>query len=344
MFRFECDYCEGAHPLILQALAKTNLEQTPGYGLDPYCARAAARIRQICEAPKADVHFLVGGTQANTTVIAAALRPWQGAVAVSEGHIAVHETGAIEAAGHKVLTLPPHNGKMDAQDLRALCKAHFDDSSREHTVQPGIVYISHPTETGTLYTLHELEALRAVCDTYGLPLFLDGARLAYGLAAEGTDLTLGNLARLCDVFYIGGTKAGALFGEAVVITNDSLKKDFRYNIKQRGGMLAKGRLLGIQFDTLLRNSLYLQIGQHADRLALQIRRTCLEKGLPMAVDSPTNQQFFVFPDTALAKLEQNFTFSPICKPDASHTEVRICTSWASTDTAVNALCSAISAL
>lgn len=344
MLRFECDYGEGAHPRILQKLVETNLEQTPGYGLDPYCESAAARIRSLCGTPDADVHFLVGGTQTNTTVIAAILRPWQGAIATSEGHIAVHETGAIEASGHKVLTLPSHDAKMDAAELRALCTAHFADDSSEHTVQPGLIYISHPTESGTLYSLAELKAIRAVCSEFHLPLFIDGARLAYGLAAEGTDVTLTDIAHLSDVFYIGGTKVGALFGEAVVITNDALKKDFRYMIKQRGGMLAKGRLLGIQFDTLLKDNLYFQLGEHADQLAMKIRGSCLGKGLSLYVDSPTNQQFVVFPDKLLEKLEKDFSFSFIAKPGATHTVVRICTSWATTESSVQTLCSAISNL
>ena len=252
MIRFNCDYCEGAHERILRKLAETNLEQTPGYGEDHYCAEAAGIIRSLCGQEDAAVHFLVGGTQANMTVIASALRSHQGVAGAVTAHINVHETGSIEATGHKVLALPSEDGKITAEQVEELYQAHIRDESFEHTVQPKMVYISNPTELGTIYTRSELENLYEVCRKYGLYLFVDGARLAYGLAAEGNDLDLKSLAAACDVFYIGGTKAGALFGEAVVILNDELKADFRYHIKQRGGMLAKGRLLGIQFGELLR--------------------------------------------------------------------------------------------
>jgi len=250
MIYFNSDYLEGAHPALMAKLNETNMVQTVGYGEDEYCAAAREKIKAACGAPEADVHFLVGGTQTNTTVIAAILRPWQGVLSAVSGHINCHEAGAIESTGHKVITLPTTNGKITARQVADYVDWHRNDESTEHIVQPGMVYISHPTEGGTLYTKAELTALYDTCRRCGLPLFIDGARLGYGLMADGTDLTLPELARLCDVFYIGGTKVGALFGEAVVIMNESLKKDFRFIMKQRGGRLAKGRLLGVQFDAL----------------------------------------------------------------------------------------------
>ena len=285
MIRFNCDYSEGAHERILKKLAETNLEQTPGYGEDHYCAEAAGIIRRLCGREDAAVHFLVGGTQANLTVIASALRSHQGAVGAVTAHINVHETGSIEATGHKVLALPSEDGKITAEQVEELYQAHIRDESFEHTVQPKMVYISNPTELGTIYTRAEMENLYGVCRKYGLYLFVDGARLAYGLAAEGNDLDLKSLAASCDVFYIGGTKVGALFGEAVVILNDELKADFRYHIKQRGGMLAKGRLLGIQFGELLRDGwaapAMMVIGA---RLETNIARMCWRpKGMALAM-------------------------------------------------------------
>ena len=273
MIYFNNDYSEGCHRKVLEALTQTNMVQTMGYGEDEYCAVAAAKIKALCGREDAAVHFLVGGTQTNLTVIDAALRPHQGALCPMGGHINVHETGAVEATGHKVLTVPSDDGKITAAQVRQVVKAHWEDSSFEHMVQPKLVYISNPTEYGTLYSLAELEALWAACKELGLYLFLDGARLGYGLMAEGYDVTLADIARLTDVFYIGGTKVGALFGEAVVITNDALKQDFRYLIKQHGGMLAKGRLLGVQFDALMTDNLYFDISKHADKLADQLRAT-----------------------------------------------------------------------
>ena len=244
MIQFQCDYEEGACPQILKRLVETNLEQTPGYGEDVYCEAARAKIRALCAKEDAEVQFLVGGTQTNMTVIASILRPHQGVLAADTGHINVHETGAVEATGHKVLALPSKEGKITGQQIKEYYDLHWSDESREHIVQPKMVYISHPTEVGTLYTKNELENISTVCKECGLYLFLDGARMGYGLMAPGTDVTLPDIAKCCDVFYIGGTKVGALFGEAVVITNPCLKQDFRYCIKQKGGMLAKGRLLG----------------------------------------------------------------------------------------------------
>ncbi|MDD2618060.1 MAG: low specificity L-threonine aldolase [Bacteroidales bacterium] len=328
MIRLECDYSEGAHPRIMESLLRTNLEQTIGYGEDSYCERAADLIKQACGAPAADVHFLVGGTQTNTTVISSILRPHQGVIAAESGHINVHESGAIEATGHKVLALPSEDGKIRAAQVEALCLEHLNDPSREHMVQPGMVYISQSTEKGTIYSCSELREVHKVCRRYDLPLFLDGARLGYALAAEGNDLELEEIARVCDVFYIGGTKVGALFGEAVVITREQLKKDFRYQIKQKGGMLAKGRLLGIQFETLFQDNLYFEISKHAVDLALQLREGLKKMGYTFLSESPTNQQFPILPDPLLSYLEKDYVFSFWAKPNDKQTAVRICTSWA----------------
>ena len=341
---FTCDYTEGCHPAILEALQRTNLEQTPGYGTDSHCARAAALIREACAAPESAVHFLAGGTQTNLTVIAALLRPYQGVLCADSGHINVHETGAVEATGHKVLPLPGQQGKITAEQIRAALRAHQEDASAEHTVQPGMVYLSHPTEYGTLYTKSELSEIALVCDQYGLPLFVDGARLGYGLAADGTDVTLADLARLADVFYIGGTKVGALFGEAVVITKPELKADFRYLIKRHGGMLAKGWLLGIQFECLMADGLYLRMGRHAVDLAMDLRRAFEEKGFPLRYDSPTNQQYPILPDEALARLSERYAFSFWEKVDEGHSAVRVCTSWHTSRAQVDALIADIRAL
>ncbi len=344
MIRFESDYTEGAHERILQRMLATNHEQTPGYGTDEHCEKAREYIRQACQAANADVHFLVGGTQTNSTVIAAALRPHQGVVAVATGHIAVHETGAIEATGHKVLTVPSDDGKIRAGQVKALHDAHWQDVTHEHMVQPGLVYISHPSENGTTYKKAELTALNEVCRECGLPLFLDGARLGYGLAAPDNDLSLADIASLCDVFYIGGTKVGALMGEAVVITNDALKKDFRYNIKQKGGMLAKGRILGIQFETLFADGLYYEISRHAVELAMTIRDAFAAKGFSFRYASTTNQQFPILPDDVLAKLSAKYSFSFWEKVDARHSAVRFCTSWATKQENVEQLIKDIKAL
>lgn len=337
MIRFNCDYAEGAHPLILQRLMETNMEQTPGYGEDEYCKKAAELIRKLCKAEDADIQFLVGGTQTNTTVIASALRPYQGVIAAKTGHINVHETGAIEAAGHKVIALPSSDGKIYADQVEACIKAHYEDESHEHTVQPGMVYISNPTEYGTIYKKHELEAISKVCKKYQIYLFLDGARLGYGLACRENDLDLPHLAKYCDVFYIGGTKIGALFGEAVVITNDVLKKDFRYNIKQRGGMLAKGRLLGIQFLTLFEDNLYFQMSAHAAMLADRLRERLEELGVTFKIDSPTNQIFPILPDSLLEELQKEFSYSYDERIDKEHSAVRFCTSWATKEEHVDSL-------
>ncbi len=344
MIRFNCDYAEGAHPAVLQKLLDTNLEQTAGYGMDPYCAQAADLIREKCAAPHAAVHFMVGGTPTNVTLIDAVLRRHQSPISADTGHINVHETGAVEFTGHKVLPLPNTDGKITGQQVDALCTAHYADSDREHTTQPKLVYISSPTELGSIYTKAELEDLRRACDKHHLYLFLDGARLGYGLAAEGNDLTLADLAQLCDAFYIGGTKVGALFGEALVITNPAMQEDFRYAIKQHLGMLAKGRLLGLQFLALLEDDLYFKIGAQADALAMRIRAACEQKGFPFLVPSTTNQQFPILPDSALEKLGEKYTFTYQCRVDESHSAVRFCTSWATTSQQVDALVEDILAL
>ena len=344
MIYFNSDYLEGAHPSIMVKMAETNMVQTVGYGEDEYCEAAREKIKVACQAPEADVHFLVGGTQTNTTVIAAILRPWQGVISAVSGHINCHETGAIEYTGHKVITLPTDNGKITAQQVADYVEWHKNDESTEHIVQPGMVYISHPTEAGTLYSKAELTELYDTCRRYGLPLYIDGARLGYGLAAEESDMTLPEFARLCDVFYIGGTKVGALFGEAVVIMNESLKKDFRFIMKQRGGRLAKGRLLGIQFDALFTDDLYFKISRHAIEMAHQIRDIFVSAGYPLLFDSPTNQQYPIMPDTELAEIGKRFGYEYWERVDADHSGVRFCASWATKQEHVDALREAVNAL
>lgn len=338
MIYFNNDYSEGCHEKVMERLLATNMVQTPGYGEDAYCAAAAAKIRKKCGREDVAVHFLVGGTQTNMTVIDAALRPHQGALGADTAHINVHETGAVEATGHKVLWVPHHDGKITAQQVEDTVREHYASTSFEHTVQPKLVYISNPTELGTLYTRAELESLSAVCRTRGLYLFVDGARLGYGLAAQGNDVTMEDLANLCDVFYIGGTKVGALFGEAVVITNPALQEDFRYLIKQHGGMLAKGRLLGVQFDALMEDDLYEKIAAHADRLADKLRHCLKELGVPFLVENTTNQLFPVLPDGVLDALAEDFVFSEQERVDETHRAVRFCTSWATKEESVDALC------
>ncbi|MBQ0037077.1 MAG: low specificity L-threonine aldolase [Clostridiales bacterium] len=344
MIYFNCDYLEGAHPAIMKKLMETNLEQTIGYSADPYCAAAREKIKAACQAPDADVHFLVGGTQTNTTVIASILRPYQGVLAAASGHINVHETGAIESTGHKVLTIPTTDGKITAQQIDENCYALAHDDNYEHIVQPGMVYLSHPTEYGTLYTKDELTAISEVCRKWQIPLFLDGARLGYGLMSDVSDLTLPELAHLCDVFYIGGTKVGALFGEAVVIMNDALKRDFRNMMKRHGGMLAKGRLLGIQFETLFTDDLYFTISRHAIDMAMQIRDIFVSAGYPLLFDSPTNQQYPILPDEDFAALRKDFGFEFWERVDETHSGTRFCASWATTQENVDALRQAVQAL
>lgn len=328
MIRFNCDYSEGAHPRILEKLAQTNLEQAPGYGQDTYCRQAADLIKSLCQTPQAEVHFLAGGTQTNLTVIAACLRPYQTVISADSGHINVHETGAIEATGHRILTVPEQNGKLTAEQIARCCKEHWLDDNPEFSPQPKLVYISFPTEYGTLYSKEELSAIRRVCDENNLFLFADGARLGYGLEAPGNDVTLADLAACCDVFYIGGTKIGALLGEAVVIVNPKLQKDFRYFMKQKGAMLAKGRILGIQFLALFEDGLYFKLSKHADEMAQIIRQACAECGFEFLYDSPTNQQFPIMPDDLIKQLEELYAFSHTKRLDHRRSAIRICTSWA----------------
>lgn len=344
MIHFECDYTEGACPQILDALIETNMQQTTGYGNDPFCQSARNKIRDLCGTPDADVHFLTGGTQANLTVISAALRPYQGVIAPDTGHINAHETGSIESCGHKILAIPTDDGRISAARIRDVCIAHQKDPDREHTVQPGMIYISFPTETGLLYSKASLEAISEVCREYNMLLFIDGARLGYGLSSPKNDCTLQDIARFSDVFYIGGTKVGALFGEAVVIKHETLKKDFRYMIKQKGGMLAKGRLLGIQFDTLLTDNLYFTVAEKAVQQALRIREAFLQKGFLFLYDSYTNQLFPVLPAAAREILGKKYCFSYWKQVEGEHVAVRFCTSWATTDEAVQELIQDIQAL
>ena len=337
MILFNSDYTEGAHPRILKKLMETNLEQTPGYGEDAYCEAAREAIRKVCDAPEADVHFLVGGTQANFTVISSALKSYQGVLCADTGHINVHETGAVEACGHKVLALPGKDGKITAEQIRNAHDLHWSDESHEHIAQPKMVYISHPTELGTLYTKGELEEIGRVCRECGLYLFLDGARLGYGLMAPGTDVTIADIAKICDVFYIGGTKVGALFGEAVVIMNPQLKPDFRYCIKQKGGMLAKGRLLGIQFLELFRDGLYFEIAKHVIDMAMILKEGLKEKGYSFFMDSVTNQQFIMIEDEKLEKIREKYGVTYQQRYDETHSVIRLCTSWATTEENVRSL-------
>ncbi len=337
MYHFESDYLEGCCPQILDALRETNLEQTLGYGEDPHCSKAADMIRYVFGCPDAEVHFLVGGTQTNATVIASLLRPHQGVLCAESGHINIHETGAVEHGGHKVLALPSRDGKISAAQVRAALEAHQSDFSREHMVQPGMVYISFPTELGTLYTKEELEDLHQVCSEWEIPLFIDGARLGYGLEASGCRLLPKDIARLSDVFYVGGTKQGALFGEAVVFTRPRLAEDFRYCIKQNGGMLAKGRLLGIQFEVLMNGGLYFQLARRANRLADRIRAAFLRKGIPFLVENTTNQIFPILEIGAIDRLTGSFGVERWQPVDETRTAVRFCTGWATTESAVAAL-------
>ncbi len=334
---FASDYMEGAHPALMRRLLETNLEKTPGYGQDGYSESARAKIRAACAAPEADVFFLVGGTQTNATVIDAVLRPWQGVIAAESGHVSTHEAGAIEYGGHKVITLPQREGKLDAAQVRRCVDAYRGDENREHMVMPGMVYISQPTEFGTLYALAELEALSAACREAGIALYLDGARLAYALATPGNDVTLPDIARLCDAFYIGGTKCGALFGEAVVFPKRGFVPHFFTMVKQHGALLAKGRIAGVQFDALFTDGLYLEIGRTAIEAAERIRAALREKGYRLAFFAPTNQIFLLLDRARATALQEKLELSFWENPDADHTILRIATSWATTKEDVDRL-------
>ncbi len=341
MINLSSDYLEGCHPSILQKLAEINDRQLPGYGQDPCCEEAAADIRRVFECPDADVHFLVGGTQANAVVISSILRPYEGVLCASTGHINVHETGAIEATGHKVLPLSEKDGRISSAQISVAVALQGDD---EHTVRPGMVYISQSTELGTVYNLTELKDLSMTCRQNGIYLYVDGARLGYALASPVNELERGDLAKYADVFTVGGTKQGALFGEAVVIVNPELKRNFRYMMKRSGALLAKGRLIGVQFSALLKDDLYFTLAKRAVDQAMRIREALLAKNLPMLVDSPTNQLFPILDDEQLEALEENFIFSPWERVDEAHTAVRVCTSWCTPEEHVAALIAAIGKL
>ncbi len=338
MVYFVNDYSEGAHPKVLDALVRSNSEPLSGYGTDRYTASAKEKICEACGCD-ADVWLLAGGTQTNQIVIDAMLHATEGVIAAETGHVASHEAGAIEYSGHKVLTLPHTDGKLSADTVRAFLETFYGDDNHEHMVFPGMVYISHPTEFGTLYTKAELEALHAVCTDYAIPLYLDGARLGYALACDQSDVTLTDIAALCDVFYIGGTKVGALCGEAVVFTKHNTPRRFMTVIKQHGALLAKGRLLGVQFDALFTDGLYSQIGKNALEAAAKIREALTQKGYPLYVASPTNQLFPILSDEQLADLSKHVAYSFWERLADGRTVIRLATSWATTDEAVKALIS-----
>ena len=341
MVSFESDYIAGAHPQIIKRLTETNLECLPGYGSDKYCESAKAKIKAACECEKADVEFLVGGTQTNSIIISTMLKDYEGVVAAKTGHVSIHEAGAIEYSGHKVLEIPQSNGKISADVLGDYIATFFSDANHEHMVFPGMVYLSHPTEYGTLYTKKELEDIAAVCHTYKIPLFLDGARLGYGLMSRDSDMTLKDIARICDVFYIGGTKVGALCGEAVVFTKENKPKHFMNSVKKRGALLAKGRLLGIQFDTLFTADLYFKISRSAIDKAEIMKAIFADKGYEFYLESPTNQQFIILENGRMENLKKHVAFSFWEKLDDTHTVVRFATSWSTTDEDLNALKNAL---
>lgn len=328
MLYFVNDYSEGAHEKVLQHLVDTNMEQLSGYGSDKYCESAKAKIKQACGCEGAEVFLLTGGTQTNQIVIDTVLKPYEGVVAAQTGHVSTHEAGAIEYTGHKVLELPQQSGKICAKDLKNMMETFYGDENHEHMVFPGMVYISHPTEYGTLYTKKELKELSEVCREYQLPLYMDGARLIYGLVSRETDVTLRDIAELCDIFYIGGTKAGALCGEAVVFTRNNMPKYFLTHVKQHGALLAKGRLLGVQFDALFTEELYLEVGRNAIETAVVLKAGLKEKGYQFFIDSPTNQQFIVLENSKMEELKKDVQFSFWEKADDTHTVVRFATSWA----------------
>lgn len=341
MIRFDSDYIEGAHPSILEALLRSNYEQHAGYGCDSYCDRARDIIREHCKDFSLGVQFLVGGTQANVTVIDAFLRSYQGVISADSGHINVHETGAPEATGHKVIALPSKDGRLTVEQIAECYHSHWNDHSHEHTVQPGMVYLSCPAENGLIYTKAELAAISEFCHAHGLYLFVDGARLGYGLMSDECDFTLADLARLCDVFYIGGTKVGAMFGEAVVFKDEEMHRSFRYAIKQHGGMLAKGRLLGIQFVELLQGGdecLYFELARHANEQAARIREAFEKKGIPMWIPSRTNMQFPILTKEQQKVLSLKYVPEFWGTYGECRDVVRFCTSWATKSENVDALC------
>ncbi len=325
------------HPLVLKALTSTNMESLPGYGTDKYCQEAAEKIKAAAGCPRGEVFFLTGGTQTNQIVIDTLLQPYEAVIAADTGHVSLHEAGAIEYSGHKVITLPGRNGKLKASDVAGYLRGFAADANNEHMTQPGMVYISYPTEYGTIYTRSELEALSYTCHAYGLKLFVDGARLGYGLMSDASDMELSDIAAMADVFYIGGTKAGAICGEAVVFPRGGMPKHFLTSVKQHGALLAKGRLLGVQFAALFTDNLYFQLCRHAVEMATQIREDLCAKGYRLYVDSPTNQIFVVWPDSALPELSKVVAYSYWEKFDKANTVIRLATSWATTQKAVDKL-------
>ena len=344
MLHFECDYLEGAHPQILQKLIDTNMDKTPGYGFDSYCESAKEKIREACKCPDAEIHFLVGGTQTNSTVIKALLRPYEGVISADTGHINVHEAGAIESGGHKVLTLPNEEGKLVAADIEKYLDTFYKDETNIHMVQPGMVYISQPTELGSLYSKKELEELSDLCKRHHLHFYIDGARLGYALMAEENDVTLEDIANCCDAFYIGGTKVGALFGEAIVFTKKGLIRNFFSSIKQNGVVLAKGRLLGIQFDTLFTDGLYYNISKHAIDMAKKLTDGLEEAGCKFYYKSPTNQQFIILKNETMNKLAEKVTFGFWETMSDTETAIRFCTNWATDENDVEELIATIKEL
>jgi len=337
MILFDNDYTEGAHEDILERLVETNRTQAPGYGLDQYTKNAQTYIKKACGREDIDVHLLTAGTQTNTIIIAAALRPYQGVITADSGHILNLEAGAIEAVGHKLLSLPNKEGKLSAEAIESYVKAYQDNAANFHNIEPGMVYLSNPTEKGTLYSKKELVNIRKVCNEYNMLLFIDGARLGYGLVAGTNDLSLSEITDLCDVFYIGGTKLGALFGEAVVIRNNNLKKGFRTLIKQKGGLLAKGRVLGIQFEILFKEQLYFELARHGVKEAMRIKEVFKEKGIALKYPAHTNQLFPILSNPQINQLQEKYSMLIDEKEGENHHVVRLCTSWGTDPKNVDAL-------
>lgn len=337
LIHFENDYSTGAHPNVIRMLTESNSERTSVYGEDMYCEKAAEKIKTLCHARHPAVHFFTGGTVVNVTLLSAALRPFQGVIASSVAHIHTHETGAMEAHGHKILPLPSTDGKITAAQIRSVFDAHYTDPNHEHTVQPAIVSLANPTEYGAIYTLDELTAVSNVCRKCGLYLYVDGARLGYALMAENNDITLADMAALCDAFTIGGTKHGAVMGEALVITNNTLKKDFRYAIKQNGALLAKSRFLGLNFLALLENDIYFKTSEKANRMAMRLRDGLAAMGYTFLLDSPTNQQFPIVSDRVISLLSEKYVFSYMHRVSETASCIRICTDWATEEKDIDEL-------
>lgn len=341
MIHFDHDYAEGAHPRILERLIETNMEQVPGYGMDEYTKRAQEYIKKSCGNEDVDVHLLSAGTQTNLTVIAASLRPHQAVISADTGHIQTLETGAIEAVGHKIVLLPSEEGKITAKQVEELCHEYWSNNAQIHRVQPGMLYLANPTEVGTLYTKSELTALSQVSKKYGMKFFIDGARLGYGLVSAANDVTMEDITELTDVFYIGGTKIGALFGEAVVIKDPEIQRDFRSIMKQKGALLAKGRVLGVQFETLFADDLYFELSTYAVEQAMRIKAALLENNIPLKYENHSNQLFPIFSDEMIAHLAKNFKVLVMAQEDENSHVVRMCTSWATTKENVDFLISEI---